>query len=211
MQKGIRWTRIGLTALVVTALIWLPSLAWAHCDTLEGPVVKAAKLALERGDVTPVLKWVKAQHEPEIREAFAQTLKVRATGSEARALADRFFFETLVRLHREGEGAPYTGLKPPGTKPEPAVLAADQALEHGSVDALVKLLADEVAAGVRKRFAHAAVAKKGADNTIDAGREFVAAYVEFVHYAEGVHSAATGLATSHEPAAPSEAQAVHTH
>jgi len=42
-------------------------MAKAHCDPLDGPVVKDAKVALEKGDATPVLKWVKVEHEEEVR------------------------------------------------------------------------------------------------------------------------------------------------
>jgi hypothetical protein len=99
--------------------------AFAHCDTLDGPVVIAAKTALEKKQIAPVLKWVKAEHEPELKAAFVRTLAVRSLGADARELADQFFFETLVRLHREGEGAPYTGLKPVGMKLDAAIEAAD--------------------------------------------------------------------------------------
>src|SRR5512133_3612252 len=105
-----RSQRFALASVVVLALASSPSTASAHCDTLNGPVIAAARLALEKGDVTPVLKWVKAAGEPEIRHAFEQALAVRTAGSQAKELADRYFFETLVRVHRQGEGAPYTGL-----------------------------------------------------------------------------------------------------
>ena len=129
--------------------------AFAHCDTLDGPVVTDAKTALAKKDITPVLKWIKPEHEAELKTAFARTLAVRAQSKEARELADQFFFETLVRVHRAGEGAPYTGLKPGGTKVEPAIAAADVALENGKADALIKTVTDEAAAGIRQRFANA--------------------------------------------------------
>jgi hypothetical protein len=43
---------------------------------------------------------------------FTKTLAVRKQSKEAKELADMYFFETLVRIHCAGEGAPYTGLKP---------------------------------------------------------------------------------------------------
>lgn len=113
--------------------------AFAHCDTLDGPVVQTARTALEKGDVTPLLKWMQADDEKEIRTAFQKTLAVRTKGAEAKELADMYFFETLVRIHRAGEGAPYTGLKP-GEAVDPAIALADRALETGSVDKLVNVL-----------------------------------------------------------------------
>src|SRR5512145_1691432 len=157
----------ALTLAGALGLTLIPRAALAHCDTLDGPVVKDARVALDAKDVTPVLKWVSHEKEGEIREAFQHALGVRSLGPEARALADRYFFETLVRVHREGEGAPYTGLKPAGVGIAPAIAASDEALETGSVDALVKMVAGEAERGIRKRFALAADAKKQMGGSVE--------------------------------------------
>jgi len=202
---------MGIAAsLIMGVLLLAPGIAAAHCDTLDGPVVMTAKSALEKGDVTPVLKWVKKEHEAEIRDAFKKTLVVRAKGPEAKELADLYFFGTLVRIHREGEGAPYTGLKPAGTV-EPPIAAADKALNSGSVDGLVKAVTDHVAAGIRERFNHAVETKKHADENVEAGREYVAAYVEFIHYVERLHVDAMSKAGHHETLKATETAAQHQH
>ena len=169
---------------------------FAHCDTLDGPVVQTARIALEKGDVTPLLKWVHADDERKIRVAFQKTLAVRAKGAEAKELADMYFFETLVRIHRAGEGAPYTGLKP-GEAVDPAVALADKALESGSVDKLVDVLTKAMANGIRERFRHASETQKHADDSVAAGREYVEAYVIFTHYAEGLHAIIKANADHH--------------
>ncbi len=179
----------------------------AHCDTADGPVVADARVALEKGDITPILKWVKPEAEAEIKAAFAHTLAVRGNGPEARALADEYFFENLVRIHRAGEGAPYTGILPAGTPIKPAIALADQALESGNADQLVKGITHHVEEGIRERFARAAAAKKQADAGVAAGREFVEAYVEFTHYVERLHLDATTPA-AHGAGAPA---AEHKH
>ncbi|HOD52304.1 MAG TPA: DUF6448 family protein [Candidatus Hydrogenedentes bacterium] len=173
----------------------------AHCDTMDGPVITDAKQALEKGDITPVLKWVKPDAEPEIRGAFQKSLTVRGKGPEAKALADAYFFETLVRVHRAGEGAPYDGIKPAGTAVEPGIEAADKALESGAADDLVMELTNKVADGIRERFTHALDAKKHKDESVEAGREFVEAYVTFMHYVERLHQDATTNPAHHGGAA----------
>ncbi len=179
--------------MVVLGLVGLfaaRGIASAHCDTLDGPVVADARLALSKGDVAPVLKWIKAGDEATIKDAFSKTLAVRGKGPEARDLADMYFFETLVRIHRAGEGAPYTGLKPAGTDPGTAVAAADRALATGSADALIKLITDKVADGIQDRFAEAYQARKHADESTLEGRQSVQSYVEFVHHAERLYDSA---------------------
>jgi hypothetical protein len=187
--------KLGAIALLVTGLVLWPYAAQAHCDTLNGPVVAAAREALARGDITPVLMWIKPDNEAEVREVFTKALAVRGKGPEAQELADKYFFETLVRIHRAGEGAPYTGLK--AEKVEPPVAAADKALETGAVDELVKMVTEKVAHGIRDRFNDTLTRKKHANESVKAGREFVESYVPFTHYVEGIYVAAEG-AHGHE-------------
>ena len=179
---------IPFTAAFAAAVL-LPAAASAHCDSLDGPVVKAARTALASGDANLVMPWVKAQDEPAIRQAFARTLKVRKLSPEASGLADTWFFETLVRIHRAGEGAPYDGLKPAGGDLGPAISGADRAVEAGNVEPLAKMLASAASEGLQHRFHRVLETKKYEPSDVQAGREYVAAYVDFIHFAERLHQA----------------------
>lgn len=187
-------------ALLLMTILAIPDSALAHCDTLDGPVVETARTALDKGDVTTLLKWVKPDQEEVIKTAFIETLTMRKMGPEAKDFADRYFFETLVRIHRAGEGAPYTGLKP-GTAVDPAVALADHALTNGSVDKLVNVLTNAMANEIRARFAEAYEKQKHADASVDEGREFVESYVVFTHYVEGLHGLIKAEAGYHGKAA----------
>lgn len=188
-------------AMAMTALG--ASEARAHCDTIDGPVVRAAQRALESGSLEPVLIWVRMQDEHEVRGSYARTIAVRRLGAEARELADRSFFETVVRLHREGEGEPYTGLKPAGTDHGPVIPAADRALAAGSVTELEAVVLHALRDGLRARFERAAMARGFATNDVEAGRAYVAAYVRLLHYVEHVHELAAGSEHDAMPVPPS--------
>lgn len=175
-------------AIVVMAWMLAPIATRAHCDALDGPVVADARKALASGDVTPVLKWVRPDEEAQIREAFQHALAVRKLSAEARQLADNYFFEAVVRIHRMGEGAAYTGLKPAGAPMEPGIRAADKAIDAGTVNALAKQTSEEVQQGIQKRFATLMEKKKHADESVAKGREYVAAYAEFIHFVQNLHA-----------------------
>lgn len=189
----------GVVAVVAGFIAVQP--AAAHCDSVDGPVVQAAQKALAARDVTPVLKWVRAQDEAEIRAAFQHTLRVRTLNAESRELADRWFFETLVRIHREGEGAPYTGLKPAGTQVDEGIEAADVALASGEVDALVAGISEQIETGVRERFERVQALRTHADDSVEAGRRYVHAYVEYIHFVEALQALLEHGAGEHAPAA----------
>lgn len=163
-----------------------------HCDTLDGPVVAAARKALESENVNLVLPWVSRKGEGEVKRAFKKTLRVRRQGRQAQELADLWFFETTVRVHREGEGAAYTGLKPAGLDWGPVVRKAEHAVETGNPDDVIGVLTHTVEHAIRERFEHA-VAKKGFDvNDVPAAREFVQAQLGFVLWSHGLYSFVTG-------------------
>ena len=187
---------MGMTLACALSLVTAAPV-FAHCDGVDGPVVKAAQKALDTRNPALVLIWVREKDEPEIREAFDRTLAVRMLSAAARELADRYFFETLVRLHRAGEGEPFTGLKPAGRDLGPAIPASDRAIDDGSIEPVVKLLSDAVQSGLRDHFKETLALKAFKPGDVAAGREYVKAYVEFIHYVERLYEAATTSAHGH--------------
>lgn len=194
MMKG--WVKFGCVAAAVVTMTWLSAgRSFAHCDTLDGPVITKAREALEKKDVNLVLPWVAATDEGEIRHAFELAVAVRGNGEKEKELADRFFFETLVRVHRAGEGAPYTGLQPAGLDLGPAIPAADKSLETGSPKAVLDLIGDKVHEGIHEYYMAAIEKKKHAGESVEAGRAYIQAYVPYVHFVERLyHDATTPIA-----------------
>jgi hypothetical protein len=199
-MKATNRVRLALVVFVALATWFgIAPRAGAHCDTLDGPVVTAARKALAEGKVNLVLIWVQKQDEAEIRKAFEKTVAVRKLGPEARDLADMYFFETLVRIHRAGEGAPYTGLKPAGNIGT-AIPMADKAIERGTIEPVAKLLSGALHKGLQKRFDELQARKNFKADDVAAGRRYISAYVEFIHYVEGIHGAMHTSDQAHEPA-----------
>ena len=112
MKKNI-FAALTVLAILCTMALLGPNNLFAHCDGIDGPVISAAKNALDTEDINLVLFWVKKKDEAELKKAFQKTMVVRKLNPEAKELADMYFFETLVRIHRAGEGEPYTVLNLP--------------------------------------------------------------------------------------------------
>jgi hypothetical protein len=184
-------------SVLFLAMTFMTGQVFAHCDTMDGPVVKDAQVALEKNDITPVLKWVKKDAEPEVRSAFQMATVERTKNPQNKEASDKKFFETLIRIHRAGEGASFTGLKPAGTV-EPIVAEADKALDTGSVTELTDKMTHHLTEGVTERFNRAIETRKHKDESVEAGREYVEAYVQYMHYVAGIHTAAAGKGGHHE-------------
>lgn len=168
-----------------------------HCDSLDGPVVGAARSALDQEDVDLVLPYVHAEGEAEVRHAFDLAVKARAQGAEAREVADRFFFETAVRVHRAGEGASFTGLKPAGLDVGPVIPLAERAIATGDPAALTALLSSAVHAEAEARLAEVVALRERGLETVPAAREYVSAMLGLQVWAHKLHGAIH--AAGHEP------------
>ena len=194
--------RTLIAAIAAVSLMLSAPRAQAHCDSLDGPVAKAVQKALETGNVNPVLAYAPAAAETEIRAAFDKSRKVRNVNADVRALADLAFMETVIRLHRAGEGAAYTGLKPPGADYGPVIPAAEHAVETGDLTKLRQVLNEEIEHALRERLAHVRALQKASlepttANEVPHARERVSAELGFVTFAETVRQAVHGKGGEH--------------
>ncbi|MBX3006972.1 MAG: hypothetical protein KF816_02990 [Melioribacteraceae bacterium] len=158
----------------------------AHCDSYDGPVIKDAEKALETNNINLVLKWVTKEQEKEIIKLFQKTYELRNGDKGVYEIVEKHFFETLVRLHRETEGAPYTGLKPAGTTKQ-IIQMTDKALEENNVDDFLLKLNKHIDKVVREKYEKVSELNKVKDDSVEKGREFVAAYVDYTHTVEAIH------------------------
>lgn len=184
------------TVLAAMAFAW-GSPAQAHCDSLDGPVVEQGRKALDSGNVNLVFGWVRKHDEAEVRHAFERAAAVRKQPGAARELADQSFYETLVRVHRAGEGAPYTGLKPAGHI-EPAVAAADKSIASGQLQPVARMVMQQAERGLHQKFDAVRATRKYDVNDVAAARAYVQAYVDYVHYVEKLNAAATPQSQGHQ-------------
>jgi hypothetical protein len=176
-----------------------------HCDSLDGPVVSAARLALEADDVAVVLPYVPEEAEAEVTAVFEQVSDARRLGGQAQAVADRHFFETVVRLHRAGEGAPYTGLRTAGLSHGPVIPLAERAVLTGDAEEVVGFLAAELTDQVERRLAELRSLEDSRNRSLADARRYVEAMLGFEVYCHSVHRSLQA------PAHSEGGQAAHHH
>ncbi len=197
-QKSQRNQNIGLQSLLVLLMLILSvNVSFAHCDTMDGPLIADARKAIGQNNVNYVLKWVRAADEKEIKDAFELTMKVRGLSPEAKELSEKYFFETVVRIHRTGEGVPYTGVKPSGTPIDKKILAADKSIEAGNLTPLKGMVSESDMTELTARFNKVMLLKNFDVNDVATGREYIEAYVRFFKFAEGETDSHAGEGHEH--------------
>ena len=174
----------GISVLLLSPLALL---LMAHCDTMDGPLIKDAQKALESKNISPVLKWIKKEDEEEIVKMFDQVLEFSQKNPELTKILEMYFLETVTRVHRKGEGAPYTGLKPVGYPIDPIIKKGDLSLEIGSAEEVAELLAKEIKKEILKIFDKTLKLKDKADEDLDVGRHYIEAYADYIHLIEHLH------------------------
>jgi hypothetical protein len=159
---------------------------YAHCDSYDGPTINDATKALETNNVNLVLKWVTPEQESEIIALFHKTYSLRNGDKEIYEIVEKHFFETLVRLHREAEGASFTGLKPAGTT-KMIVQLSDKALENNNIDDLLDKLNTHIGKVIKDKYERVVALEKVKNDSPQKGREYVEAYVDYTHTIEAIH------------------------
>ncbi|MFO8147093.1 MAG: DUF6448 family protein [Bacteroidota bacterium] len=186
-----------LIILLALGLWMLPQTAFAHCDSYDGPVIKDALKALENNDPGLVMKWIDTKHEKEITDLFKKTMKYKSGDEEVYDLLEKHFLETLVRVHREGEGEPYTGLKPAGTTKQ-IIQLTDIALEEDDFEGFLLKFNGHLEKILKEKYDKVAQLKKVKDQSAQKGREYVAAYVAYTHTIEKMHDILVHTGDAHD-------------
>lgn len=176
-----------LSMIFISLLLFFASTpAFAHCDSYDGPVIKDAIKALETNNVKLVFKWITPEQEAEITGLFDKVQGLKNGDREIYSIVEKYFFETLVRLHRETEGAPYTGLKSAGTTKQ-IIVMSDKAIENNDIDKLLAQLNNHIGSVIREKYNKVAALDKVKDNSAEEGRAYVKAYVDYTHSLEALH------------------------
>ncbi len=190
------FTMKSLKSFFVLSLIALFSLmgtqqASAHCDSFDGPALIDAAKALETNNVELIKKWILAEDEAVVVPLFHKTYSLKDGDAEVYEIVKTHFYETFVRLHREMEGATFTGLKPAGTTAHITVMS-DKALENGNFEGLLVALNKHVNGQLTEKYEKTAALYRVKDRSVEDGRAYVAAYVDYTHAVEAVHDILEG-------------------
>ena len=171
--------------LIVFAFLFSSLASFAHCDSYDGPVIKDALKALKQNKVELVLKWIEPQQEKEIISLFKKTYGLKDADPQVYSIVEKHFLETLVRLHRETEGATFTGLKPVGSM-TPMVEMADNSIAENNVETVIKNVNQHFNKLLRERYEEVAKLHKTKDDSTEKGRAYVMAYVQYTHTLEAL-------------------------
>lgn len=188
-------TKIFIAILAVLTLIGSNPVS-AHCDSYDGPVITDAREALEKNDPELVLKWISKDQEKEVVSLFYKTVALKNGDMEIYEVIEKYFFETLVRLHRETEGAPYTGLKAAGTTKQ-IVKLSDRALSTGDIGDLITKLNKHIEGVILEKYNKTAELEQKKNGSVETGRAFVEAYVDYTHTLEALHDILEHGSVSH--------------
>lgn len=161
---------------------------YAHCDSYDGPVIQDALNALNQKDVSYVMKWIEKDQEAEITKLFNKTVGLKNSDVEIYSIVEKHFLETLVRLHRETEGAPFTGLKPAGST-TPIIQMADKSIENKEVNSLLTNLDKHIQKVITEKYEKVNALSRTKDNSTAEGRAYVEAYVDYTHTLEAIEGA----------------------
>lgn len=159
-----------------------------HCDSWDGPVVQAALRALRERSVELVLPYVAEESEAEVRADYEKTVAQLGDQEPGQGnLPTEWFCENVVRLHRQHEGAAFTGLKPAGLGHGEAVPLAEAAIASGDPQQVAKLLTGALEHELQEKFGRVMWLQGKRDGTVAVEREYVEAMLGFQVWSHKTH------------------------
>ncbi len=202
-------TRIIFFITLICVILFTQNQTFAHCDTMDWPVIMAARKSLETKNPNYFLIWVQKKDETIILEEFNKALSQRQTNPENSENIDKKFFESLVKIHREWEWAEYTWLKPAWSITNPVVILWDKSFETKNSSELEEYFSKNITNQIKNRFQEVIEKQNYALNDIEAWREYIAEYITFLHWAEWVDEMMNKKITHHIENWVSEAHNTH--
>lgn len=181
-----RKNAIFVLSLILFFSLLSIQLASAHCDSFDGPALLDAAKALETNNVDLIKKWIRTEDEAVVVPLFHKTYSLKNGDTTVYEIVRTHFYETLIRLHREMEGASFTGLKPAGTTAHITVMS-DKALTSGDFKGLLAALNRHINGQLTEKYEKVAALYSVKDRSVEEGRAYVAAYVDYTHAVEAVH------------------------
>ncbi len=112
-------------------------------------------------------------------------------GKDAKEVADDWFFENTIRLHRAEKEHRTPGMKPAGLSEGPVVPRAEKAIETGDPKESIGFILKTVEDDLTHRFHHVMEKKKYDVNDVAAGREFIEAFIGWVVYSHHLYMSVT--------------------
>ena len=161
-------------------------------DVMQGPVVKAAKMSLETGNVNYVLIWLPEESENSIKNLLEKTCCKHSSKMNMQNQAYDWYFATVNRFFSASRSRDYLTVQFGGLSEKPLVLKVDKAIESGNFEEIRDIIPVSHEADAKQRFQHIMNMRNYPVNNIQSGRAYVSAFFDFARYVHNLSSSLPG-------------------
>jgi hypothetical protein len=146
----------------------------------NGPVMRAAKMALETGNADHILIWVPEESENTLKNLLEKTCCERTTQRKARNHSIEWYLQTINRLHSEYYRPHDLNISTKTPEERKTILLVERACETGNFDEIATVMQITSDEEIRQRF-NDVLNKSNYDmDNIAAGRAYVSAFTDFI-------------------------------
>jgi hypothetical protein len=156
-------------------------------DEMQGPVVKAAKMALETGNVNYILIWLPEESENTLKNLLEKTCCTRSSRMNMKNRAYDWYFEMVNRFFNIGRPRDNLTIRG-GLAEKPLDLKVDKAIESGNFEEIRDIIPVTHEADAKQRFLHVMNMRNYPVNNIAEGRAYVSAFFDFNRYMHDLYS-----------------------
>jgi len=159
-----------------------------YYNSENGPVIIAAKKALETGNPNYVLIWVPEESENTLKNLLEKTFCERSTRKNIQNRGIDWYFESVNRLHFTCRWPHCPGMTSDGSDMKMIVSMVERAFETGNCEEICGVLPIAHTAEVKLRFHNVMNKRNYTVDDIAAGRAYVSAFIAFIAYLHNLSS-----------------------
>jgi hypothetical protein len=158
----------------------------------NGPVIRAAKMAMETGNASYILIWLPKEAENTLKNLLERTYCENRTRKNTQNHSIDWYFKSVNRLHSRYGWPDYPGMKFKETDEETIALMVERAFESGNFEEINSIIPLNHSGDARERFHKVMMKRNYSVDDIAAGRVYVSAFIAFIVYLHNLSSGSPG-------------------
>jgi hypothetical protein len=154
----------------------------------DGPVISAAKRALETGNAHYILIWIPEESENTVKNLLEKAYCERYTQKNAYNHIVDWYFETINHLHSVHYGPYNLTISTKAPEEKTIIFLVERTCESGNFEEITTVIQDTPSGEMRQRFNDVMKKRNYGVENIAAGRVYVSAFTDFIAFVNNLRS-----------------------
>lgn len=157
-------------------------------DSHNGPMMIAAKRALETGKAHHILIWIPEKSENTLKNLLEKVCCKRRIQADGHDRIVDWYFETISRFHSGYYGPHNLNISTKTPEEKSIIFLVESACESGNFEEITTVIRDTPTGEMRQRFDDVMKKRNYCEENIAAGRVYVSVFTYFIAFVNNLRT-----------------------